>query len=307
MDPIPEITTEKESFYPKLPKKGLKATASIPDIFHNTSKLKNQEAFLKLYNGATSSDRYGKINRLRGFYTESLNSKLKSSEVEISNNELPQLQDHKKKRLVVNSENYGKKISCKDLMDFKREIFKSRLSIDIKKESTKKLEEYLSNEESTLNARISDMESDYAWIRHYIQMLGDELIRLVNEGKELDQKRQLQNKDLVKLKNEVFRVEIEIGEIQENIKIHSSFKEFIELVIKNGHTKKYEKVRDDVEARLLAEISEARKNLPAKGGVQKPASREDATVKKNLLELSPSKKPKKPTDDDVIYSPVTPK
>jgi hypothetical protein len=83
-------------------------------------------------------------------------------------------------------------------MDFKREIFKIRLSIDIKKESTKKLEEYLSNEESTLNARISDMESDYAWIRHYIQMLGDELIRLVNEGKELDQKRQLQNKDLVK-------------------------------------------------------------------------------------------------------------
>lgn len=105
----------------------------------------------------------------------------------------------------------------------------------------------------------------------------------------------------------MFRVEIDIGEIQENIKIHSSFKEFIELVVKNGHTKKYEKVRDDVEARLLAEMSEARKNLPAKGGVQKAASREDASGKKTFGDLSGSKKPKKPTDDDVIYSPVTSK
>ena len=153
------------------------------------------------------------------------------------------------------SENIGKKISFKDLMEFKREIFKSRLSIDIKKESTQKLEEYLANEESTLNARISDMESDHAWIRHYIKMLGDELIRLVAEGKELEYKRQGMNKDMSKIKNEVFRIEVEIGEVGDNIKIYESFRDFVMLVIKAGAYKKYEQAREDLEKKLAGKYS----------------------------------------------------
>jgi len=186
------------------------------------------------------------------------------------------------------SENIGKKISFKDLMEFKREIFKSRLSIDIKKESTQKLEEYLANEESTLNARISDMESDHAWIRHYIKMLGDELIRLVAEGKELEYKRQGMNKDMSKIKNEVFRIEVEIGEVGDNIKIYESFRDFVMLVIKAGAYKKYEQAREDLEKKLAERIKGISKEDKEK--IKK------ANTKKfeETLYPSGSGKPKKP-------------
>lgn len=57
----------------------------------------------------------------------------------------------------------------------------------------------------------------------------------------------------MRLKNEVFRVEIEIGEVQDNIKVYESFREFVMLVVKAGASKKYEMAREEVEERMKEE------------------------------------------------------
>ena len=90
------------------------------------------------------------------------------------------------------------------------------------------------------------MESDHSWIMHYIRMLGDELMKLVEEGKALEVRRGQKNKELSRLKNDLFRVDIEISEVQDELKVHSNYKIFIELVVKLGHYKKYQKAKEDI-------------------------------------------------------------
>jgi hypothetical protein len=51
------------------------------------------------------------------------------------------------------------------MIDLKREIFLSKLSIDVKNDSTNELSNYIKGEEGSLKARYTEMKNDYNYIK----------------------------------------------------------------------------------------------------------------------------------------------
>lgn len=295
MKTLPKSNDDENLYDPQVPKKVVKKETNFPDIFKPID-VKATQIHESLYRRGKLSHRYGRIKEQTGFSKTDLTSDSMQKMTEGINQ--PNINGDSTSKMSQLSLSNSKKIAHKDLIGLKRDIFRSRLSIDIKNESTQKLEEYLSNEESALNSRVADMDSDYAWIKHYIRMLGDEVQKLVDEGKTLEAKRVVKTKEFAKLKNGLFHVDIEIREMQDELKVHSSYRDFMELITKMGQAKKYQKMKEEMkkqkleekllyENKLLAEKLQREESMDLEKSVKKPKRFNDEGRKSNIFMTNP--------------------
>ena len=136
------------------------------------------------------------------------------------------------------------KLAMKDYLNFKRDIFQSKMNKKIKLESTNKLDEFIFYETKSLEVQINDMHLDKDYVNDYFYNLKKQLDDLINEQKELDNVKNVRNRKLQELKTRALKNDNETRAMSDTVKLYEDYRNFIKLV--QGITKSQFKTKKGI-------------------------------------------------------------
>lgn len=120
-----------------------------------------------------------------------------------------------------------KKDTLKEYINRKREIFLSKMNIDLKTKATDKLSDFIQNQEEGLNATISDMRNDAKMVNYFIQKLEQDVKNLAADLKRQEKEKNDSHNMFIRIKNEGQIMQQSIKNIDEELKIFEDYRRFI--------------------------------------------------------------------------------
>lgn len=246
-----QITTENEHRLLGLGKP-LQRAASSTDIIR-----KKTETIDRLYRNPKKEHRIGQFRSIKNQINERENDKEK--ELSLKNNidkyktegnffpKLNQTQSNKHLPLgdIINK---PAKLSMKEYLGFKREIFLSRQNKDIKNESTKKLDDFIFYETKSQQQQVNDMGVDNAYVKSYFKKLEKQVEDQVLDVKEKAERKDKKNKELHRLRSDAQEHESNSRNIRERVRILDDYKQFIETVLAKNLEKVAKKDRERIDS-----------------------------------------------------------
>lgn len=120
-----------------------------------------------------------------------------------------------------------KKDTLKEYVIRKREIFLSKMNIDLKMKATDKLSDFIQNQEEGLNATISDMRNDAKMVNYFIQKLETDVTNDIATLKKVEKEKNDAHNTFIRIKNETHIIQQQVKNIDEDLKVFEEFKRFI--------------------------------------------------------------------------------
>lgn len=246
-----QITTDKEHQLLSLEatKQTMRAKSSSDLIRKKT------ETIDRLYRNPKKEHRIGQFRSIKNQINEKEIDKEK--EAALKNNmakyktegnffpKLNQNQSNKTQLPLGDIINKPAKLSMKEYLEFKREIFLSRLNKDIKSESTKKLDDFIFYETKSLQQQINDMGVDDAYVKSYFKKLEKQVEDLVQDVRQLQETKDKKHKELHMYKSMTQEQESSTRNNREKVRILDDYRQFIEEVLEKNLESENTKLKED--------------------------------------------------------------